>query len=66
MAGTFPLWAQILTGVVLVAMLFFWGPGAIRALKHGPKGTAHDWIGLAKPMAIVVGIIVILIFLARA
>lgn len=66
MAGNFPLWAQILTGIALVAILFFWGPSAVRALKHSPRGTAGDWIGLAKPMAIVVGIIVILILLVRA
>ena len=66
MGGDFPIWAQILTGLAIVALLFFFGPQAYRSLKESPKGSAQDWLGLATPVAIVVGVVVALILLARA
>lgn len=64
--GDFPIWAQILTGLAIVALLFFFGPRAYQAAKESPKGSAQDWLGLAAPVAIVVGIVAALILLARA
>lgn len=63
MGADFPIWLKILSGLAIVAILFFFGPAAYRVAKESPKGSAHDWVGLAKPVAIVVGIIVVLILL---
>ncbi len=65
MAGDLPLWGQILTGVGILALLFFFGPSAYRAAKESPKGTAKDWLGLALPIGGVVLFIIVLIALAR-
>lgn len=65
MAGNLPLWAQIITGLAMLAMLFYFGPAAYHAAKHSPKGTAKDWMGLALPIGGVILFIIVLIALAR-
>jgi len=65
MAGELPLWGQIITGLAMLAMLFFWGPSAYRAAKESPKGSAKDWLGLALPIGGVVLFVIVLIALAR-
>ena len=66
MAGDLPLWGQILTGLAMVAILFFFGPAAYRAAKESPKGSASDWLGLLLPIGGVVLFIIVLIALARS
>lgn len=66
MAGNLPLWGQILTGVAIAAMLFYFGPSAYRAAKESPKGSAQDWLGLALPIGGVILFIIVLIALARS
>ncbi len=65
MSENFPLWVQILTGLAILAMLFFFGPSAYRAAKESPKGTAQDWLGLLIPIGGVVLFIILLIAFAR-
>mgnify|MGYP006291238783 CR=1 FL=1 len=65
MGGDLPLWGQILTGVALLALLFFFGPAAYRAAKESPKGSAKDWLGLLIPIGGVVLFVILLIALAR-
>lgn len=66
MSGNLPVWVQILTGLALVALLFFFGPSAWRAAKESPKGSAQDWLGLLLPIGGVVLFIILLIAFARS
>lgn len=61
-----PVWVQILSGLMLLALLFFFGPSAWRAAKESPKGSAQDWLGLLVPIGGVVLFIILLIALARS
>lgn len=65
MSGDLPIWVQILTGLAILAILFFFGPSAYRAAKESPKGTAKDWLGLLIPIGGVVLFVILLIALAR-
>lgn len=65
MAGDLPLWGQILSGLAMVAILFYFGPVAIRAVKDSPRGTTQQWLGLALPIGGVVLFVIILIAFAR-
>jgi cobalamin synthase len=65
MSGDLPVWAQIMTGLAILALLFFFGPSAYRAAKDSPKGSAGDWLGLLIPIGGVVLFIILLIALAR-
>jgi cobalamin synthase len=65
MSGDLPVWAQIMTGLAILALLFFFGPSAYRAAKESPKGSAGDWLGLLIPIGGVVLFIILLIALAR-
>jgi hypothetical protein len=59
------LWEQILLGAGALLLLLFFGPGANRALKNTPKGSTSDWVGVAKPIAVVILFVIILIALVR-
>ena len=65
MSGDLPIWVQILTGLAILALLFFFGPAAYRSAKESPKGSARDWLGLLVPIGGVVLFVVLLIALAR-
>ncbi|PSQ90588.1 MAG: hypothetical protein BRD57_06365 [Proteobacteria bacterium SW_6_67_9] len=65
MAGDIPIWMQIVTGIALLAILFFFGPGVIRAAKESPKGSLQDWLGFMLPIGGVVLFVILLIALAR-
>lgn len=65
MSGDLPVWAQIMTGLAILALLFFFGPSAYRAAKESPKGSARDWFGLLIPIGGVVLFIILLIAMAR-
>ena len=65
MGADLPIWAQIITGLAILALLFFFGPSAYRAAKESPKGSAKDWLGLLIPIGGVVLFIILLIALAR-
>jgi hypothetical protein len=59
------LWEQILLGVVAAGVLLLFWPGANRMFKERPKGTREDWLGLLRPVGLVVLGILALIWLAR-
>lgn len=65
MSEGYPLWTQILSGLAILALLWFFGPSAWRAAKNGPKGTARDWLGLLVPIGGVVLFVILLIAVAR-
>ncbi|MCY4286043.1 MAG: hypothetical protein OXC65_11980 [Thiotrichales bacterium] len=37
------IWEAILAGVLVLAVLYFFGPGAKRAAEEAPKAGAGDW-----------------------
>ncbi len=59
------LWEQILLGAAALLILLFFGPGANRALKNAPQGNSNDWMAVAKPIAVVVLFVIVLIALVR-
>jgi len=59
------VWEQVLLGAAALLILLFFGPGANQALKNSPKGSSSDWMGVAKPIAIVILFVIVLIALVR-
>jgi hypothetical protein len=59
------LFLQIALGVVLAMMLFFLWPAFKRWQEHGPKAQQGDWQAVVIPLALVVGLVVLLISLVR-
>lgn len=59
------LFLQITLAVVLVMMLFFLWPTFKHWQEHGPKAKQGDWSAVVLPLALVVGLIVLLVALVR-
>ena len=57
------VWEQGVLGIGAVAMLFFFFPGASRALKETPEASSKDWMGALLPIAAVVGFVVLLVMM---
>ena len=55
------LWEAILAGVLVLAVLFFFGPGAKRAAEKAPKAQAEDWKAVLVPLLLVVVVVVFMI-----
>ena len=56
-------WEQVLVGAAGLIILFLFWPGASRAIEDSPKGTLQDWMGVIKPLAVVVAFVFLLIAL---
>lgn len=63
--ATMDLFGQLAFGIVLVMMLFFLWPAFKRWQEHGPKAQKGDWEAVILPLALVVGLVVLLIALVR-
>ena len=59
------LFLQIALGLVLVMMLFFLWPAFKQWQEHGPKAGEGDWQAVVLPLALVVGLVVLLVALVR-
>lgn len=59
------LFLKIALAVVLVMMLFYLWPAFKRWQEHGPKAGAGDWQAVVLPLALVVGLVVLLVALVR-
>ena len=57
------LWEAILAGVLVLAVLFFFGPGAKRAAEKAPKASASDWKAAIGPILLVAGFVVLMILM---
>ena len=57
------LWEAILAGVLVLAVLFFFGPGAKRAAEKAPKAEAGDWKAAIAPIALVAGFVALMILM---
>ena len=57
------LWEAILAGVLVLAVLFFFGPGAKRSVENAPKAGAGDWKAALIPILLVAGFVVLMILM---
>ena len=61
------LWEAILAGVLVLAVLFFFGPGAKRAVERTRKADAGDWKAAIVPILLVaVFVALMILMLAQA
>ena len=59
------LWEAILAGVLVLAVLFFFGPGAKRAAEKAPKADAGDWRAALVPILLVAAFVALMIVMIR-
>ena len=57
------LWEAILAGVLVLAVLFFFGPGAKRAAEEAPKAGSGDWMAALVPILLVGAFVVLMILM---
>ena len=60
------LWEQILLGMAAFAILFFFWPGAKRALEQSKEAENPDWKGALIPIGVVVLFVILLIVMAKS
>nr|VFJ59581.1 MAG: hypothetical protein BECKFW1821A_GA0114235_10929 [Candidatus Kentron sp. FW]VFJ68859.1 MAG: hypothetical protein BECKFW1821B_GA0114236_11549 [Candidatus Kentron sp. FW] len=58
-------WEQILLGAAAILILLWFLPGTKKAVEEGPKGTKEDWLGIIKPIGMVIAFVILLILIAR-
>lgn len=56
-----PVWEQVILAMVILAILFFWGPGAKKAMEDSQKAENPDWQGALVPIGFVVLFVIFLI-----
>ncbi len=59
------LFGKIALAVVLVMMLFYLWPAFKQWQEHGPKAEKGDWRAVVLPLALVVGLVVLLVAMVR-
>jgi len=58
-------WEQILIGLFAIFILVFLMPG-VKATLERSKQAEKDWPGLLIPMAFVIGLVILVIFILRS
>ncbi|MBT8419640.1 MAG: hypothetical protein KJO08_02130 [Gammaproteobacteria bacterium] len=58
-------WEQLLVGAAAILILLWFWPSARKSVKESPKGTREDWLGVIKPIGLVIAFVVFLILIAR-
>ena len=59
------LWEAILAGVLVLIVLFFFGPGVKRAVEKAPQAGKDDWKAAIVPILLVAGFVVLMILMIR-
>lgn len=59
------VWEQALIAMAIVAVIFFFGPGAKKAIEDSRKVENPDWQGALLPIGIVVLFVILLISMSR-
>ena len=57
------LWEQILLGVAVLLVLFFWGPAASRMLRASPRANRSQWLSALIPIGLVLLFVLFLLLL---
>ncbi len=60
-----PIWEQALIGIAIFAVIFFFGPGAKKALEESQQAENPDWRGALIPIGMVILFVFVLISLAK-
>lgn len=60
------MWEQVLLGIAAFVILFFFWPGAKKALEQSQQAENPDWKGALIPIGVVVLFVIVLIALASA
>jgi uncharacterized membrane protein YphA (DoxX/SURF4 family) len=60
------LFGKIAFGILLVMMLVYLWPAFKQWQEHGPKAKQGDWQAVVLPLALVVGLVVLLVALVRS
>lgn len=58
------VWEQVLVALAIVAVIFFFGPGAKQAMEDSRKAENPDWQGALIPIGMVVLFVILLISMA--
>ena len=61
-----PVWEQALVAMAIVAVLFFFGPGAKKQIEDSQKAENPDWQGALLPIGVVVLFVILLISMVRS
>ncbi|GJM05642.1 MAG: hypothetical protein DHS20C09_16380 [marine bacterium B5-7] len=61
-----PVWEQIALVIVMIAVLFFFWPGAKKEMEHSQEAENPDWKGVLIPIGAVILFVIVLITLASA
>ena len=59
-------WEQVLLGIAAFVILFFFWPGAKKAMEQSQKAENPDWKGALIPIGMVILFVIVLISLASA
>jgi hypothetical protein len=59
------VWEQALIAMAIVAVIYFWGPGAKKALEESQHAENPDWKGALIPIGMVILFVIVLISLAK-
>ena len=59
------LWEAILAGVLVLVVLFFFGPGVKRGMEKAPQASADDWKAAIVPILLVAGFVALMILMIR-
>ena len=59
------LWEAVLAGVLVLIVLFFFGPGVKRAMEKAPEASADDWKAAIMPILLVAGFVALMILMIR-
>ena len=59
------LFEQVLVGIIGIAVLFFFWPGAKRAMEQSRQAENPDWMSVLISIFLVVLFVILLVFLAR-
>lgn len=60
------MWEQVLLGIAAFAVLFFFWPGAKKALEQSQQAENPDWKGALIPIGFVILFVMFLIVMASA
>ena len=59
------LWEAILAGILVLDVLFFFGPGAKRTAEKAPKAGAGDWRAVLVPILLVAAFVALMVLMIR-
>lgn len=59
------VWEQAMAGLAIFAVLYFWGPGAKKAMEESQQAENPDWKAALIPIAMVILFVIVLISMVR-